>query len=79
MLMQTKEEDELMAELDKYLDKIRAKIKEALQDKRPLEHYVNNASNYGRTAFQRKNIQALEYMIINSAVVSFVTRKSNSL
>jgi hypothetical protein len=78
-MLQTKEQEELMAELDKYLDKIREKIKEALQDKKPLEHYVNNASNYGRTAFQRKNVQALEYMIINSAVVSFVTRKANSL
>jgi hypothetical protein len=78
-MIQTKEQDELMVELDKYLDKIREKIKEALNDKKPMEHYVNNASNFGRTAFSRRSLQALEQMIINAAVVSFVTRKSNSL
>ena len=51
MIMQTKEEDELMAELDKYLEKMKVKVKEALSERKPMEHYINNASNYGRTAF----------------------------
>ena len=79
MIIQTKEEDELMAELDKYLEKMKIKVKEALSERKPMEHYINNASNYGRTAFSRRNLEALEYLIINSTVISFVTRKSNSL
>lgn len=79
MILRSNEDTELMNEFDKYLDKIRAKVKEALQERKPFEHYINNASNYGRTAFTRKSISALEQMIINAAVVAFAARKSNSL
>lgn len=79
MMLTDDKDRELMGELDKYLDKIREKIKEALQERKPLEHYINNATNYGKRGFSRRDVACVEQMIINSAVISFAVRKSNSL
>lgn len=73
------EQEEILAEFDKYMDKIKVKAKEALTERKPLEHYINNAQNYGMQGFRRRDINCVEMMVINSLVVSYAVRKSNSL
>lgn len=73
------EQEEILDEFDKYMDKIKAKAREALTERKPLEHYINNAQNYGVQGFRRRDIKAVEMMIINSLVISYAVRKSNSL
>lgn len=73
------EQEEILADFDKYMDKIKVKAREALTERKPLEHYINNAQNYGMQGFRKRDISAIEMMVINSLVVSYAVRKSNSL
>lgn len=73
------EQEEILAEFDKYMDKIKVKAKEALTERKPLEHYMNNAKNYGQHGFYKRDVSAIEMMIINALVVTYAVRKSNSL